>query len=110
MLSGTHTHSGPGGKLHRIVPTQTEKQTHYSLLNLLLFVGYSEYSMYDITTMGFHKDNWKTIIDGIVQAISRAHDSLKPGKILINQGELLESNIKYVLQAVTQNEVHFCSR
>jgi len=67
MLSGTHTHSGPG--------------------------GYAEYSIYLMTTLGFNKDNWHTIIDGIVNAISAAHDSVKPGKIMVNQGELLDSNL-----------------
>jgi neutral ceramidase len=67
MLSGTHTHAGPG--------------------------GYSEYSMYLITTLGFTKGNWLTIIDGIVNSISIAHDNLKDGKILMNSGELLDSNL-----------------
>jgi len=71
MLSGTHTHAGPG--------------------------GYSEYSMYLITTLGFTKGNWLTIIDGIVNSISIAHDNLKDGKILMNSGELLDSNLKYFL-------------
>ncbi|KAL6055923.1 Neutral ceramidase [Balamuthia mandrillaris] len=68
VLSGTHTHSGPG--------------------------GYSEYAIFDITTLGFQKDNWKAIIDGIYQAIVRAHNSVKPNaSILFANGTLMDSNI-----------------
>ncbi|EGC34439.1 hypothetical protein DICPUDRAFT_94802 [Dictyostelium purpureum] len=67
LLSGTHTHSGPG--------------------------GYSMYALYGITTLGFYEDNFNTIVDGIVQAIVRAHKSVAPARMLAQQGELLESNI-----------------
>lgn len=67
LLSGTHTHSGPG--------------------------GFSQHPMYDITTMGFHKQNWDVITQGITQAIVDAHNSLSSGgRILINQGELMGAN------------------
>jgi hypothetical protein len=85
MLSGTHTHSGPG--------------------------GYAEYSIYLMTTLGFSKDNWHTIIDGIVNAISAAHDSVKPGRIMLNQGELLDSNLKcaFSLACASWGPEHLCT-
>ncbi|GAM24678.1 hypothetical protein SAMD00019534_078530, partial [Acytostelium subglobosum LB1] len=67
LLSGTHTHSGPG--------------------------GYSMYALYGITTLGFYKDHFESICSGITQAIIRAHNSVQPGKILAEQSKLQDSNI-----------------
>lgn len=67
LLSGTHTHSGPA--------------------------GYIQYLLYGITSLGFNRDNFKTIVDGIVQSIERADANVQPGKILFNSGELLAANI-----------------
>uniref|UniRef100_A0A7S3GC45 Neutral ceramidase n=1 Tax=Palpitomonas bilix TaxID=652834 RepID=A0A7S3GC45_9EUKA len=53
MISGTHTHSGPG--------------------------GFSWYALYDMTTFGFAKENFEAVVNGIVNAIERAHDSVEPG-------------------------------
>jgi neutral ceramidase len=77
MLSGIHTHSGPG--------------------------GYAEYSLYDITTLGFFEDNWRTIINGIVAAIEQAHNNMVAGKIFVNSGELLDSNINRSPTAYANN-------
>jgi neutral ceramidase len=62
LLSATHTHAGPG--------------------------GYSGYFLYDVTSKGFIKHHFNTIVDGIYQSIRRAHDNLRPGRILINEGVL----------------------
>lgn len=62
MLSATHTHSGPG--------------------------GYALAPLYNITTAGFSEQNFQAIVDGIVEAISIAHDRLTPGRIKIAKGEL----------------------
>lgn len=62
LLTATHTHSGPG--------------------------GFSTYTLYNITTLGFNGDNFNTIVDGIVAAIDRAHHNLGPAVIRINRGEL----------------------
>eukprot|EP01112_Ceratiomyxa_fruticulosa_P008704 TRINITY_DN2257_c0_g1_i1.p1 TRINITY_DN2257_c0_g1~~TRINITY_DN2257_c0_g1_i1.p1 ORF type:complete len:572 (+),score=125.15 TRINITY_DN2257_c0_g1_i1:57-1718(+) len=68
MLSGTHTHSGPG--------------------------GFSWYALYDITTLGFNEQNFEAVVNGIVQAITRAHNSVsKGGQILLNKDWLDNSNI-----------------
>jgi neutral ceramidase len=70
MMSGTHTHSGPA--------------------------GYSSYTMYDITSLGFHQQNFDVIVNGIVASIQQAHESLsKGGTMYMNTGELLDSNAKY---------------
>ncbi|EFA81700.1 neutral/alkaline nonlysosomal ceramidase family protein [Heterostelium album PN500] len=67
LLSGIHTHSGPG--------------------------GYSMYALYGITTLGFYKESFDAICEGIVQSIIRAHNNVKPGKITAEQSKLYDSNI-----------------
>jgi neutral ceramidase len=62
MLSGTHTHSGPG--------------------------GYSHYALYNITILGFDEQNFECIVNGMVESIKMAHENLAPGKIFINRGDI----------------------
>lgn len=62
LISATHTHAGPG--------------------------GYSHYALYNITILGFQQKTFNAIVDGIVEAIDKAHLSKAPGDILLNQGEL----------------------
>lgn len=62
LLSGTHTHSGPG--------------------------GYSHYGLFNLSILGFDKQNFECIVNGMVQAIKKAHENLSPGKIFINSGIL----------------------
>ncbi len=62
LLSGTHTHSGPG--------------------------GYSHYALYNLSILGFDKQNFECIVNGMVQAIKRAHENLSPGKIFIAIGNV----------------------
>jgi neutral ceramidase len=62
LLSGTHTHSGPG--------------------------GYSHYALYNLSILGFDKQNFECIVNGMVQSIKRAHKNLAPGKIFINSGDV----------------------
>lgn len=62
LLSGTHTHCGPG--------------------------GYSHYALFNLSILGFDKQNFECIVNGMVQAIKRAHENLSPGKIFINNGNL----------------------
>jgi len=69
-ISGTHTHSGPG--------------------------GYSWYVLYDFTTFGFDQQTADAIVNGIVEAISKAHENLASGSsssILYNIGSVLDGNI-----------------
>ena len=66
LISATHTHAGPG--------------------------GYSHYALYNITILGFQKKTFEAIVDGIVEAIDKAHRSKAPGEILLNQGELTQAS------------------
>ena len=66
MLSATHSHSGPG--------------------------GYSHDLLYNLTTLGFSKQNYKAITQGIVQAIVRAHHNVQPANIKLNIGQVLDAS------------------
>ncbi len=57
-----------------------------------------------MTTLGFHKQNFDVIVNGIVEAISQAHNNLSNGgRILINQGELIDANANRGAYAYLQN-------
>eukprot|EP01096_Ripella_sp_DP13-Kostka_P007233 TRINITY_DN262_c0_g1_i1.p1 TRINITY_DN262_c0_g1~~TRINITY_DN262_c0_g1_i1.p1 ORF type:complete len:760 (+),score=356.52 TRINITY_DN262_c0_g1_i1:98-2281(+) len=77
MISATHTHSGPG--------------------------GYSTETLYDVTSFGFIKENFDTIINGITAAIVLADSSLQPGNIKINNGTLLNTNANRSPYSYTYN-------
>lgn len=62
VLTATHTHCGPGGHGH--------------------------HTLYNITTKGFHARTFDRIVDGVVDAVSLAHDDLAPATAILNRGEL----------------------
>lgn len=66
VLTATHTHCGPGGHGHHV--------------------------LYNITTAGFHRRTYERIVDGVVQAVIRAHDDLAPSDLLLNRGELTDAS------------------
>lgn len=59
-ISGIHTHAGPG--------------------------GYLQYVVYIVTSLGFVRQSFDVIVDGIEQSIVEAHNNLRPGKIFVNKG------------------------
>ncbi|XP_041118240.1 neutral ceramidase isoform X2 [Polyodon spathula] len=67
VLSGTHTHSGPG--------------------------GYFQYTLFIITSKGYIKPSIDAIVNGIVTSIDIAHGNLKAGRIFLNKGEVENSNL-----------------
>jgi neutral ceramidase len=62
LVSGTHTHSGPG--------------------------GYSQYYLYNHSMRGFDEHNFICIVSGIVKSIQKAHRNLVPGKIYVKTGKI----------------------
>lgn len=76
-ISGTHTHSGPG--------------------------GYLQYVLYIVTSLGFVRQSFDVIVDGIENSIIQAHDNIRPGSIFINQGELLDASINRSPSAYLNN-------
>ena len=77
LLSATHTHSGPG--------------------------GYSHYALYNLTTLGYSSQTYNVTVNGIFEAISRAHDSVKAGKIYMNEGELTNAGMNRSYKAYAKN-------
>jgi neutral ceramidase len=62
LITATHEHSGPG--------------------------GYSTYTLYNLTTFGFSRKNFDTIVDGIVAAIERAQHNMTKGQIKVATGQV----------------------
>lgn len=62
LITGTHTHSGPG--------------------------GYSHFFTYNASMLGFHKQNFTCIVDGIYQSIVSAHENKINGNLYIAEGIL----------------------
>ncbi|MFP2931492.1 neutral/alkaline ceramidase [Pyxidicoccus sp. 3LG] len=77
VLSATHTHSGPG--------------------------GFSHYAMYNLTILGFDKQNFDAIVDGIYQSIVRAHGNLTAGSLRVASGDLLNTSINRSPEAYLRN-------
>ncbi|XP_009069646.1 PREDICTED: neutral ceramidase [Acanthisitta chloris] len=67
ILSGTHTHSGPG--------------------------GYFQYTLFWITSKGLIRPTLNAIVNGIVKSIDIAHDNMKRGRLFINRGTVENSQI-----------------
>ncbi|KFK25279.1 hypothetical protein AALP_AA8G091200 [Arabis alpina] len=66
-ISGIHTHSGPG--------------------------GYLQYVTYIVTSLGFVRQSFDVLVDGIEKAIVQAHESLRPGSVFVNKGDLLDAGV-----------------
>ncbi|CAK7333571.1 unnamed protein product [Dovyalis caffra] len=66
-ISGIHTHAGPG--------------------------GYLQYVVYIVTSLGFVRQSFDVIVDGIEKSIIQAHENLRPGSIFVNKGELLDAGV-----------------
>lgn len=64
-ISGIHTHAGPG--------------------------GYLQYVVYIVTSLGFVRQSFEVIVDGIEKSIIQAHENLRPGSIFVNKGKETES-------------------
>ena len=77
LISATHTHSGPG--------------------------GYSHYALYNLTILGFDKQNLDLIVDGIYQSIARAHATAAPGTITVAEGDLYGASVNRSPEAYLHN-------
>ncbi|KAK4482411.1 hypothetical protein RD792_009566 [Penstemon davidsonii] len=76
-ISGIHTHAGPG--------------------------GYLQYVVYIVTSLGFVRQSFDALVDGIEQSIIQAHDNLRPGSIYVNKGELLDAGVNRSPSAYLNN-------
>ncbi|KEP52903.1 neutral/alkaline nonlysosomal ceramidase [Rhizoctonia solani 123E] len=66
-LVGTHSHAGVGGFLNNLLPT--------------------------LTSLGFVKQTYDAIVNGTVQAVKRAHESLAPGTLSLGNVTVLDTNL-----------------
>uniref|UniRef100_A0A5B7A822 Neutral ceramidase n=1 Tax=Davidia involucrata TaxID=16924 RepID=A0A5B7A822_DAVIN len=76
-ISGIHTHAGPG--------------------------GYLQYIVYIVTSLGFVRQSFDVIVDGIEQSIIQAHENLRPGSIFVNKGEILDAGVNRSPSAYLNN-------
>jgi len=76
-ISGIHTHAGPG--------------------------GYLQYIVYIVTSLGFVRQSFDVIVDGIEKSIIEAHENLRPGSIFINKGDLLDAGVNRSPSAYINN-------
>ncbi|KAL7587190.1 hypothetical protein Lser_V15G38326 [Lactuca serriola] len=76
-ISGIHTHAGPG--------------------------GYLQYVVYIVTSLGFVRQSFDVIVDGIEQSIIRAHENLHPGSVFVNKGEILDAGVNRSPSAYLNN-------
>jgi neutral ceramidase len=67
LLNATHTHSGPGGQSHNLA--------------------------YNLSILGFQKQAFDATVDGIVEAVVKANDDLKPGNISLGRSQLTNASV-----------------
>ena len=79
-ISGTDTHSGPG--------------------------GFFQYFLYQIPSLGFVEENLDAMVDGIVSSIQEAHESMRPAKLFYNQGQCLNASVNRSPTAYALNPDH----
>ncbi|XP_070847179.1 neutral ceramidase [Chaetodon trifascialis] len=77
VLSGTHTHCG--------------------------LAGYFQYTLFMITSKGYINESITPLVNGIVQSIDIAHNSMKPGRIYRSRGVLNNSNLNRSPQSYLNN-------
>jgi len=76
-LNATHTHAGCGGS--------------------------SWYAAYNLAILGFQRQTYDAQVDGIVEAIQQAHDTLAPGTISLGRGELTDASVNRSRTAFERN-------
>ncbi|XP_021720765.1 neutral ceramidase 2-like [Chenopodium quinoa] len=76
-ISGIHTHAGPG--------------------------GYLQYVVYIVTSLGFVRQSFDALVDGIEQSFILAHGNLRPGSIFVNKGEILDAGVNRSPSAYLNN-------
>ncbi|KAL2016866.1 hypothetical protein VTK56DRAFT_2900 [Thermocarpiscus australiensis] len=76
-VTGTHSHSGPGGWFNYLLP--------------------------QITSLGFDRQGYQAIVDGAVLSIKRAHESLQEGYLDFGTTHISDANINRSLYAYLAN-------
>jgi neutral ceramidase len=77
MITATHTHCAPG--------------------------GYSHHLLYNSTTNGFRPKTFAALVDGIMEAVDRAHADLAPSSLFLAHGELHHASVNRSRVAFERN-------
>ena len=77
VLTATHTHCGPG--------------------------GHGRHVLYNITTAGFHPRTFERLVAGVVDAIVRAHDDVRPAVATVTRGPLTDASTNRSRSAFDRN-------
>ncbi|MDQ0982943.1 neutral/alkaline ceramidase [Streptomyces sp. V2I9] len=77
LLSATHTHSGPGGYSHNVA--------------------------YNLSVLGFQKETYRAIVDGITDSVAKAHQDLAPGTMSLGTGTLTNASVNRSRAAFDRN-------
>eukprot|EP00899_Mesostigma_viride_P019015 jgi/Mesvir1/27114/Mv20792-RA.1 len=77
LISGIHTHSAPGGFL--------------------------QYVLYQVTSLGFVRETFDSLLDGIVAAVQQAHTSLQPASLSLSRGDVQDASINRSPSAYRNN-------
>ncbi|XP_053665175.1 neutral ceramidase [Anopheles marshallii] len=77
VISGSHTHSTPGGFLM--------------------------YLLYDLTSLGFVPETFNALVHGIAQSVIRAHNNMVDARIYVAETEVLDANINRSPSAYENN-------
>jgi neutral ceramidase len=77
IITATHTHCAPG--------------------------GYSHHLLYNSNTKGFRPKTFAALVDGIVEAVDRAHRDLAPAHLFLAHGELRDASVNRSRAAFERN-------
>jgi neutral ceramidase len=77
MITATHTHCAPG--------------------------GYSHHLLYNSNTKGFRPQTFGALVDGIVEAVTRAHADLSASQLFLGHGELHNASVNRSRVAFDRN-------
>jgi neutral ceramidase len=77
MITATHTHCAPG--------------------------GYSHHLLYNSNTKGFRPKTFAALVDGIVEAVGRAHADLTPSRVFLSHGALRNASVNRSRIAFARN-------
>lgn len=79
LLAATHTHSGPG--------------------------GYSHYTLYNLTILGFSEASFRVAVDGIVRSIALADANLTPADVYLARGDVEDATLNRSRIAYEENPI-----
>merc|ERR1711915_47719 len=65
--------------------------------------GYLQHVVYLVTSLGFIRQSFDVLVDGIEKSIIQAHENLRLGSIFVNKGELLDAGINRSPSAYLNN-------